>query len=174
MTTALALALFLLGCGSVDNPTPRSTELPSAPPGEPIDMIGYGTRGDMVCRDQWIEGSLLAGVAVQDRLVHRWDTYPTTIDVWPLDSIAWPSPLGFAPERFVPIRWPLEYTGLQLADGEVAVLDGAGEVLATTGRGYRLKGEWAVVGAVGGPLFGKGAWIDGFNVCRGSDAVIAQ
>ena len=72
------------------------------------------------------------------------------------------------------MRWPLEYTGLRLAGGEVAVLDGAGHPVATTGTSYRLKGEWAVVGAIGGDLFGEPSWIDAFNVCRGSEAVIPQ
>jgi hypothetical protein len=68
----------------------------------------------------------------------------------------------------------LEYTGVRLADGEVAVLDGAGHLVATTGSKYRLKGQWAVIAAVGGPLFGKPPWIDGFDVCRGSASVTPQ
>jgi hypothetical protein len=31
-----------------------------------------------------------------------------------------------------------------------------------------------VIGATGGPLFGKPPWIDAFNVCRGSESVVPQ
>ena len=137
-----------------------------------MGLVGYGTRGDMACQGQLAEGSLRADVEVLDRLLGRPERHPTTIEVWPLDTVVWPS--GVDPERLVPVRWPLEYTGVRLAGGEVAVVDGAGQLVATTGSNYRLKGEWAVVGAIGGPLFGEPPWIDAFNVCRGSESVIPR
>ena len=110
---------------------------------------------------------------MQSRLTgSRWQS-PTTIEVWPLDTVVWPSGIE-GPERFVSVRWPLDFTGVQLAGGEVAVLDGAGNVVATTGSKYQLKGQWAVVAAIGGQYFGKPPWIDGYDVCGESDSVIPK
>lgn len=39
-----------------------------------------------------------------------------------------------------PVMWPVGFTGLRLAGGEVAVLNRAGRVVATTGREYALSG----------------------------------
>ena len=178
VTTTLALALCLAGCSSaassVEPSATPSDETSVAPSGEPIGLFGYGTRGDMTCQDQLVEGSLLTGVELQDRLLNTPRRNPTTIEIWPLDTVVWPGPSGVDPERFVSVLWPLEYGGVRLAGGEVAVLDGAGHLVAMTGTKYRLSGEWAVIGAVGGPLFGKPPWIDGFDVCRGSESVIPQ
>ena len=142
-----------------------------SPIGRTLGLIGYGIQGEMTCPNQWAEGSLRADIELQDRLLGN-SQGPITIEIWPLDTVDWPA--GVAPERFVALRWPLEYTGLRLAGGEVAVLDGAGHPVATTGSKYRLTGEWAVVGAIGGPLFGEPPWIDAFSVCRGSESVIAR
>jgi hypothetical protein len=170
-TTAVVLALCLLGCSAAPS-APASTTPTLAPPsGAPIGVVGYGINGDMICQDQWVEGSLRSDVELRDRLLGN-SQGPITIEVRPLDTVVWPP--GVEPERFLAVRWPLEYTGVRLADGEVAVLDGSGEHVATTGSNYRLKGEWAVVAAIGGPLFGEPSWIDAFNVCRGSESVIRQ
>jgi hypothetical protein len=166
----LALALFLLGCGTAPSAAP-SDPVVALPSGEPVGLIGYGTNGEMTCPNQWAQGSLRADVELKDRLLGN-SQGPITIEIWPLDTVDWPA--GIAPERFVALRWPLEYTGLRLAGGEVAVLDGAGNLVATTGTNYRLRGEWAVAGAIGGPLFGEPPWIDAFSVCRGSDSMIPQ
>ena len=149
--------------------TPDESEAaPLAPSGAPIGLIGYGVNGEMPCPGQVAEGALRGDMELHDRLLGN-SQGPVTIEVWPLDTVEWPA--GVEPERFVAIRWPLEYTGLRLSDGEVAVLDGAGRLVATTGGNYRLRGEWAVVAAIGGPLFGKPPWIDAFNVCRGGESV---
>ena len=37
-----------------------------------------------------------------------------------------------------PVMWPTGYTGSRLADGQVAVLDASGVVVATTGREYAI------------------------------------
>jgi hypothetical protein len=129
----------------------------------------------MTCQDEWVEGPLRADVELQNRLLGTVFSAPTAIELSPLDTGVWPEPSGLGyPVRFVEVSWPLEYSGMRLASGEVAVLDGAGSLVATTGSTYRLKGEWRIAAAIGGQLFGKGAWIDGFNVCRGGESVIAQ
>lgn len=38
-----------------------------------------------------------------------------------------------------PVMWPSGYTGSRQADGQVAVLDGSGNVVATTGREYAIS-----------------------------------
>ncbi len=165
----LALALCLFGCGAVSRTAESPTSEPR-PSGEPMGVVGYGINGEMPCEDQRAVGMLRADVRVENRLLGGDNGNPITLEVWPLDTVAWPTDV--APERFVPVRWPLEYTALRLSDGQIAVLDGGGAVVATTGRTYRLTGAWAIVAAIGGPLFGEPPWIDAFNVCRGPDAVV--
>ena len=179
VTTTLALALFLLGCGvrtDANVESEAASAAPSrpvsvAPSGKPIGVVGYGINGEMPCQGQWADGSLRADVELENRITGT-SQGPIALEVWPLDKVEWPP--GVEPVRLMAVRWPLEYTGVRLADGEVAVLDGAGHLVAATGRNYRLKGEWAVIGAIGGPLFGEPPWIDAFNVCRGDGSVIPQ
>jgi hypothetical protein len=120
ITTTLALALCLLGCGSVPPPSP--------PSGEPVELATY----DHGCDDQAAEGLLLP---------HR--RHGTDISVVADD---WPS--GTDMRGVVPVQWPKGFTGVRLSGGDVAVLDAAGNVVATTGRNYRLKGMW-MIGAIG-------------------------
>ena len=110
----LGLALFLLGCSpeasSVESEAASagpSGAVPAAPSGEPIGVVGYGINGDMTCRDQWVEGLLRADMELQNRITGS-SQGPITIEVWPLDTVGWPS--GVAAERFLAVRWPLEYT----------------------------------------------------------------
>jgi hypothetical protein len=178
IATTFTLALSLLGCGSagMNVESEAASAAPSdpasaAPSGIPIGLVGYGTGRETTCQDTWVVGTLLAGVELEDRLLGVPLRNPTTIEIWPLDTVDWPAPSEVEPERFVPVRWPLDYTGVELAGGEVAVLDGVGHLVARTGAKVRLRGEWAVVAATGGPLFGEPPWIDAFNVCRVSGSV---
>jgi hypothetical protein len=174
--SSLVLALVLAACGSAPSnpvstaPTPDALAVQS---GEPIGLVGYGVNGDMPCQGAWVEGLLRGDVELHDRLLGN-SQGPITIEIWPLDTVEWPAASGVERERFVALRWPLEYRGVRLADGQVVVVDGADKAIAVTGHRYRLEGDWAVVAAIGGPLFGKPPWIDAFNVCRGSEAVIPQ
>ena len=183
ITTTLALALLLLGCSTrvganveSEAASARPTELVAATPfepmpapsGKPIDVARYGEHG-APCRDE-VEGPLHADVRV--------DTYiggseGIAVEVSPDDAGVWPEPSGVDPwpVPFVSVRWPMDYTGVRLAGGEVAVLDGAGHHVATTGRTYRLKGYWSLLGSIGGPKFPH-TWIDGFNVCPARESVI--
>ena len=130
--------------------------------------MAYYDKLDMSCKDQWVEGSLRADVDLHDGLTNQ--PFQAAIAI----EVSGPEPSGVRPEKFVLVRWPKEYTGMRLADGEVVALDGAGLVVGTTGGKYRLKGEWDLRGAVGGPKFRGPGWIDGFDVCRGSGSVIPQ
>jgi hypothetical protein len=163
ITTTIALALCLLGCSS------------AVPSGEPIENLpGYGS--DMNCQHEsgvWIDAWLRADVAVHDPLLNTSRRTATALEFLPLDTGLWPQPAGLGyPVQFVQAAWPSEYTGVRLARGEVAVLDRADDLVATTGSKYRLKGVWVMAGAVGGPLFGRGDWIAGFHVCGGSGSAI--
>ena len=80
-----------------------------------------------------------------------------------MDSATEPDPSAWL-VHVVPVTWPSEYTGVRLANGEVAVVDATGDLVALTGRDYRLGGLMIGVGAVGGPLFGK-SWFAQFMAC---------
>jgi hypothetical protein len=185
ITMTLALALCLLGCNSVvvnveseaaseapSDPLSAapSTESLAAPSGEPIGIPGSDTLRD-ICPDDWLEGSLVADRMVEVALGGTFLT-PTAIEVGPLDRVVWP--LGVHPQT-VFVRWPMDYTGVRLADGEVAVLDSAGHLVATTGRNYRLKGQWVVYGSIAGPEHPlPNGGFGGFNACSGREFVIPK
>jgi hypothetical protein len=114
------------------------------------------------CPDQWVEGSLRADVKLKSHITGTPQNNSIAIEVWPLDTVVWPS-FGVQ-ERFEAVWWPMDFGGVRLAGGEVAVMDGAGNLVAVTGRKYRLKGEWLGLGSVGGPDF-PSAWIAAFYAC---------
>ncbi len=114
VVAALALALSVLGCGL-------------KAPGEPVALL----TGNPLTDYAGVQGcytSAAAGLLVVDA------TYGTAIT----DSHAggpavdWPT---------APVMWPAGSTGRRLGF-EVAVLDPAGNVVATTGRSYRLEGGY--------------------------------
>jgi hypothetical protein len=168
IATTLALALCLLGCSSTAAPTDEPLPAPS---GKPIEVARYGSLSDTGCPDQ-VEGPLRADVSVER---YVWGTYNgIVIEVSPDEAGVWPEPSGVDPwpVPLVPVRWPTDYTGVRLADGEVAVVN-TGYLVAMTGMQYRLKGEWAILGSTGGPKFPH-SWIHGFNVCPDSGSVVPQ
>jgi hypothetical protein len=174
-TAILALALCLLGCGSAassgESAVPSGTPVGSAIGHTPVGLVTYG-RQDMTCQDhQWVEGLLRGDMELKNRITSS-SQGPITLEISRFDRVDWPATGERA--RFVPVYWPTEYRGVRLAGGEVAVLDGAGHVVATTGRRYRLKGEWAMEAAIGGSLFGAPPWIDSFDACRDSGSVIPE
>ena len=164
VTTTLALALCLLGCT-----TAPSSEPVAAPSGPPVDVPRYGV--DMGCQDQ-VEGWLRADVEV---VTYIGGSRGMAIEVSPDDAGVWPEPSGVDPwpVPFVPVRWPMDYTGVELGRGEVAVVDSAGHLIATTGSAYRLIGTWSLLGSIGGPKFPH-TWIDGFNVCPGTESAVQK
>lgn len=149
--TTLALALCLLGCGLAPEP---------AASGEPIQLMEWG---DVGCGDEWTEGLLLVD-----------QTYATAISVMPrpiapFQDAVWPSPNNGS--TILPVRWHRGFTALRLAGGEVAVLDHAGNHVVTTGRKYKLKGNW-VLGNSAGDLVGP-PHVDQFVACGDAGTVIA-
>jgi hypothetical protein len=148
-----------------------SDELLVAPSGKPAGLELYGSVGNTGCPDQ-LEGPLLADVKVER---YVWGTYDgIVIEVSPDDAGVWPEPSGVDPwpVPLVPVRWPESHRGVRLADGEVAVVN-AGRLVAMTGMNYRLKGDWAILGSIGGPKFPH-EWIHGFNVCPDMGSVVPQ
>jgi hypothetical protein len=182
----LGLSLFLLGCSSVamnDESEAAASAAPStlvstapsdepvaAPSGKPTGLVLSDTLREY-CPENWVEGLLVADVEVKNGLSGHVQLAPTAIEVGPADAVAWPA--GVDPQKWVLIRWPMDYSGLRMADGEVAVLDEAGHLVATTGRKYRLTGDWAVYGSISGNPLPNGGF-DGFNACRGREFVIPQ
>lgn len=111
VTTTLALALCLLGCGSAaqsDEPRPWPS---GAPAGFSTDIIGNSCAAPtylvgLLIADPEGGAALLSDDDVINRLVWR---------------------MGFSPRR--------------LPDSQIEVLDGNGTVVATTGRRYRIGGQ---------------------------------
>jgi hypothetical protein len=143
------LALFLLGCSAAQ----------VRPSGEPVSLTKHGAD---FCPNQSVEGSLLADVKLQSHRTGASENNSTVIEVWPLDTVVWPSFGDKA--RFEAVWWPMDFAGVRLAGGEVAVVDGAGNLVAVTGRKYRLKGEWLGLSSIGGPDF-PSTWIAAFYAC---------
>jgi len=171
---ALGLALTLLGCHGGRSPgpaTPPTSTAPAIQPsvvlGTPVELGCIGCGQVVTCRDQ-IAGQLHADAQVTT-YIGGWTGI--AIEVSPLDTGALPAPSGVDPLRFVGVSWPSEHVGSRLADGEIAVLDGSGRVVATTGVGYRFSGEWVLAGSIGGPIFPR-SFIQGFSVCGDPGSVI--
>lgn len=175
LAIALGLAISLMGCdggtspGSATSPTPSAAVVqPSAVvPGTPVELGCIGCGHVVTCQDQ-IAWPLRADTDVKT-YIGGWTGI--AIEVSPLDTGAWPEPSGVDPLQFVGVSWPSDYVGSRLADGEIAVLDGAGRVVATTGREYQFRGEWVLAGSIGGPIFPR-SFIQGFSVCGDRRSVL--
>lgn len=112
VTTTLALAVCLLGCGSVAPPGESA-----APSGEPVQLLTDDA-------DKYTVNS--------DGTVHvECGLMPTTGDL-----IADPTS-GTAYKDGTPAMWLPGYTGLRVGS-EVEVLDPDGKVVATTGKRYQF------------------------------------
>jgi hypothetical protein len=164
LITALALGLGLLGCSLIREPVPS---------GQSIELDHTG----LSCNDKpnWLEGSLTAHVEVVDPLLGGTDLAVTAIRIRRVDPALQvdPDPAGFR-VPVVPVTWPAAYTGVLMADRQVAVVDGSGNLVAMTGREYRLTGAVLVIAAVGGELFGKGGWVHSVTVCPLAGSVVQQ
>ncbi len=122
---AIAFSLCVLGCGTIREP---------APSGKPVELYTFGER----CQDLRVEGVLRTGG--KDGGIQQ-----TDIVVGPLDTVVWPERVNA--ESVVSVRWPRGFKGVAVAGGEVAVVDGAGNLVATTGGRYSLLGGWILAGS---------------------------
>jgi hypothetical protein len=171
---AIGLALSLTGChsgtspGSSTSPASTAAEVqPAVVLGTPVELGCIGCGHVATCRDQ-IAGPLRADAKVTT-YVGGWTGI--AIEVSPLDTGAWPEPSDVDPLQFVGVSWPSDYLGSRLADGEIAVVDGAGRLVGTTGKDYQFRGEWVLAGSTGGPIFPR-SFIEGFSVCGDHRSVI--
>jgi hypothetical protein len=87
----------------------------------------------------------------------------------------WPASIppdeGMSLAGDVAVFWPDRYTGTGLDGGELAVVDASGNVLAITGKAYRLKVQLPLRVAAGYPDASRS---EGTQGCPGADAVIAE
>ena len=134
------------GSGALPSEADPSATSPVSPPDEPVELAtGEGEfrvepDGRSACITYFNIGTLIAdpetGTAAQG--------------------------IGDRPDGEFGIRpliWPIGYTARRLAGGEIEVLNGKGEVIATTGRIYQFwTGNWGTVpsGARGDPVHAGG------------------
>jgi hypothetical protein len=118
---ALVVLLFALGFNAC------GAFAQSSPSGEPIQLLTGNADGHTVWSKDGVRSCL--GLNIVGELVSD-AKYGTVVGV-------------------TPVIWPLGFTGRR-EGSEVAVLDPTGEVVATTGRTYRLDG---------------GYWGEGFSAC---------
>jgi hypothetical protein len=127
-----------------------------------------------LCGETWVAGLLRVGP--------NYDTHgkPTgRLSGWTYIDLSteWPSSIppdegDVLPEGGVAVFWPQGFTGRGLSGGELAVVDPSGNLVAVTGRNYKLK--------VGLPLFTytsgmpDATRIDGLQACGDSGNVIPQ
>jgi len=171
-----ALALALVGChggpatGSATPPGQTPAATPAEPSatvsGSPVELGCIGCGRVAGCRDA-LSGRLDADAKVT---IYTGGWNGIAIEVAPLDTGALPAPPGVDPLEVVGVSWPAGYSGLRQADGEIALLDGAGRLVAMTGRSYQFEGEWVLGGSTGGPIFPRD-FIMGFSVCDRSGSV---
>jgi hypothetical protein len=143
----LALPVLLASCSLHREP---------APSGEPVELSPYAGS----CADSWVEGSLR----------HRREG---GIDIVfsSLDTVDWPE--GVGEQNIVSVQWPVGFTGVRLAGGQVAVVDASGNVAAMTGTKYRLKGSWLVIQPFGEP-HPRPLVVGGFWACGDESSVIPR
>jgi hypothetical protein len=132
VTTTLALALCLLGCGLAGQA------------GEPFALVTSwepGSAESPACRATW----WAAGELVLD------PKHGTALKVESGDYLA-------TKGATMPVLWWPSFTGRRLGN-EVTVLDPDGNVVATTGRTYRINGSFEQVGfiACGDEVFPEGS-----------------
>lgn len=146
---SVGLSVLLLGCSGAP---PREP----APSGESLYLSSYGDE----CGGGWFEGLLRNPEGGLTELHFS----PGTVD-WPERT---------KPQASVQVLWPENFTAVRLDGGEMAVVDGSGNVAAMTGRKYRLRGALEVGAPAGGPDFGtgEGSFLAGFRACGDPDSVI--
>jgi len=135
--TTLVLTLFLLGCA----------------------QSGQASNFDPCARRA-------IGLLLPDGRGTAISVMPTSIDgpAGPINPVVWPS--GYNDGRsIVSVTWPSGFTHLRLAGGEVAVLDPHGNVVATTGRRYSLKGAWIIGAPFGFRESPEPLQVTGFVAC---------
>jgi hypothetical protein len=121
---------------------------------------------------QWLDGTLVPDAAAGtnvDALAIKDPGDPSLT----VEKIAWGGPGHTSPPRLVPVQWPVGYAAVREADGRVAVVDQAGNLVAMTGSTYSFKGSTVVETYALGNAAPPG-WVSAFNVCTGTGSVIQK
>ena len=114
---ALALPLSLLGC---------------APTGEPVKLMTLTTIGTALCCVPCVAGVLVPSEDIGTVIrVDKAGGGFSSCELHPTQGI-----------RTEPVAWPAGHTG-RWVGSEVEVLNGKGEVVATTGQRYECFQEWS-------------------------------
>lgn len=150
----LLLGLLLAGCGPVTEP---------APSGERVQLLTNVND----CGPNWVEGVLVAN-----------SDHGTDIEVHFLQTTSSSAPDAVPSDdgsNITSVAWPSGFSGVRLTGGVVAVLDGAGKLVAKTGRKYRLKGGMAVNGPLGPDPMPPGlSGLAGFRACGDPQSVLPE
>jgi hypothetical protein len=149
-TTTLALALCLVGCYSAGSSSRSAT--PSDGSAAPLEApASAAPSGDAVSPAPSSDTVKLA--TAEGHFPERSDGMQVCPYHFNLGLLMVDPQYGTAAQNedgMHPLIWPLRYTARRLAEGEVAVLNRNGAVVATTGKSYRFWApEW---GADGGPV----------------------
>ena len=143
---------------------------PVTPSGEPVVL--YTHPGDCYDHFQWVEGKLLPDPGAGTDIDVTAITDPTDPSLT-VDGVAWGSSGNTSPPRIVPLQWPVGFTGVRLAEGQIAVVDPTGNLVALTGHTYAFKGASVIeIYALGNAA--PPGWVSEFNVCRDRGSVIAK
>jgi len=169
-TLIAALGLALAACAPPASFAPSNAPVPS---GEPVDLVNRwtGVCADNFGPDKSVEGMLVAG---HDHSATNGEATGWTYLVLPPGS-EWPASFppdeGMIGEGGVAVFWPDGFTGTALPGGELAVADSSGNLVAITGRNYKLKVQLPMKVAAGYPDASR---FEGMQVCSGSGAVISE
>jgi hypothetical protein len=168
-----ASGLALVACSTPASLAPSHAAIATTATGDPVELVKRwaGVCADNWGPDRWVEGLLVAGHdrSRNDGRLTGW-TYLAF-----RSGTAWPASIppdeGMTGEGGVAVFWPGGFTGARLPEGELAVTDASGNLVAATGRNYKLKVQFPTKVIPGYPDASR---IEGMEVCGGSGTVIPE
>jgi len=165
-----ATGFALAACGAPASVAPSHAVVPS---GDRVALVNQwaGICADNYGPDKSVEGRLVAG---RDHSASGGGTGGWTYLVIPAGA-EWPTSIrpdeGMIGEGGVAVFWPDGFTGTALPEGELAVFDSSGNLVAVTGSNCKLKVQLPIKFAAGYP---DATRFEGMQVCPGSGTVISE